>query len=446
MARDALHAPPLPVERAESAFSDYKPALSPAAAIAEANRCLFCADAPCIRACPTSIDIPQFIRKISTGNLRGSAGTIFASNILGASCARVCPVEELCEGDCVYNATGQPPIAIGRLQRHATEAAIAAGYSYFEAGPDSGRSIGLVGGGPASLAAAHELRRMGHGVTIYERAERLGGLNLTGVAPYKMRADRAADEVDWILSIGGIEVQLGVEVGAHLPWEELERRHDALFLGVGLGADRLLSVPGAQLSGVEGAVHFIERMKLGKVDLRHVHHAVVVGGGNTAIDCVRELLGLGVQSVTMLYRRDETSMSGYAHEWSAAKKEGARAIWGALPVAFEGDFRLEGVRATYLHVDGQPVAGSEFVIPAEVALLAIGQSRLGALVAGLAGVTVDGGRVVVDADGFTGRPGLWAGGDCANGGKEVVNAAAEGKRAARAIDAWLKEKKEVAGA
>lgn len=433
---------PIPEDRAERAFSDYKPALNATQAVAEANRCLFCADAPCIKACPTHIDIPQFIRKISTGNLRGSAGTIFASNILGASCARVCPVEELCEGDCVYNELGLPPIQIGRLQRYATETALERGYEYFQAGPDSGRSVGLIGGGPASLAAAHELRRLGHAVTLYEKSQRLGGLNTTGVAPYKMRADRAADEVDWILGIGGVEVRLGVEIGRDVSWSDLKSRHDALFLGVGLGADRLLPVPGSHLPGVHGAVAWIERMKLGPVNLQGVHHAVVVGGGNTALDCVRELLGLGVGRVTMIYRRDEASMSGYEHEWSAAKKAGATAIWHALPVAFEGDAHLERVRVGYLHVDGARVAGSDFEIEAELALIAIGQGRLGNLVAGLDGVTLDGGRVVVDEDGWTGHPGLWAGGDCANGGMEVVNAAAEGKRAARAIDAWLREQKE----
>lgn len=423
---------PLPEARAERVFTDYKPPLSAANAVAEANRCLYCSDAPCIKACPTHIDIPEFIRKISTGNVKGSARTILSSNILGMSCARVCPVEVLCEGDCVYNALNAPPIQIGRLQRYATDAAFDAGWEFFEAGPESGWSVGLVGGGPASLAAAHELRRHGHAVTIYERDARLGGLNVTGVAPYKMRADRAVEEIDRVLAIGGIDVQCGVSVGETLSWAELEARHDALFLGVGLGPDRAQGVPGEDLPGVHGAVAFIAQLKLGQVSLDGVRQALVIGGGNTAMDAVRELLGLGVPEVTLVYRRSEADMSGYTHEWNAAKKAGARALWGALPSAYDGSGRVE-----VAHIKS---GGEILSLPAQLVLVAIGQSRLTGLLSGL-GVPMEGGRVVVDAHGATGRPGLWAGGDCANGGKEVVNAVAEGKAAALSIDAWLREQK-----
>lgn len=430
---------PVPPSRSETRFEDYKAALTPNQAVVEANRCLFCSDAPCINACPTHIDIPGFIRKISTGNLNGSARSIFSANILGMSCARVCPVEVLCEGDCVYNHLGMPPIQIGRLQRHATDAAYAAGWRYFEAGPDSGKSVGLIGGGPASLAAAHALRVAGHAVTIYEAGPRLGGLNITGVAPYKMRADAAEAEAAWILEIGGVDLKLGVAVGRDLSWAELEARHDALFLGVGLGADRMLGLPGESLPGVHGAVDFIAALKLGEVSLRDVKSAVVVGGGNTAMDGVRELLGLGVPSVTLIYRKTEARMSGYAHEWAAARKAGASAVWSALPVAWEGEDRLRAVRCARLDSGGR--AGEEITLPADLALLAIGQARLADLVSGLEGVQIIDGRVSVDEHGFTGRPGLYAGGDCANGGKEVVNAAAEGKAAAQAIDRFLREER-----
>jgi dihydropyrimidine dehydrogenase (NAD+) subunit PreT len=427
----------IPKDRAENVFSDYKAPYTPEQALVEANRCLFCADAPCIKACPTGIEIPQFIRKIATGNLKGSARTIFDANVLGMSCARVCPVEVLCVGDCVYNEMGVPPIQIGKLQRFATDTAFAEGWRFFEAGAPSGKSVGLLGAGPASLAAAHELRRHGHACTIYERRAVVGGLNATGVAPYKMKADRAAEEAAWILGIGGIEVRTGVEIGRDLGWDELLARHEALFLGVGLGADTLLRLPGAELPGIRGAVETIEQLKLGALDLPGVERAVVVGGGNTAIDAVRELLGLGVPEVAMLYRGTEAKMSGYAHEWSAARNEGALALWQRQPVAFEGQGRVTGIRCVRLDEHKQPVAGSEHTVPADLVLLAIGQGKLAALLAGLPGVTLEHGRVVVDAQQATGNPRVFAGGDCANGGKEVVNAAAEGKRAALAIHARL---------
>ena len=425
--------------RSEAVFEDFKHAYGTQQALAEANRCLYCEDAPCITACPTSINIPEFIRKIATDNVKGSARTIFESNILGMSCARVCPVETLCVGDCVFNHMDAPPIQIGKLQRYATDAAFDAGWTFFEAGDDTGKSVGLVGCGPASLAAAHELRRAGHAVTIYEKRDVLGGLNSTGVAPYKMKADRSLEEVAWVLSIGGIEVKTGVELGKDLSLEELEAAHDAVFFGAGLGVDRFLKVSGEELDGVYGAVDWIEKMKLGSVDLSSVTSAAVIGGGNTALDCVRELLGLGVPSVTMVYRGVEDGMSGYHHEWDEAKREGARAAWRSQPVAFEGDGSVERIRCAVLDEDKKPVAGQEVLLGAQLVLMAIGQGKLGDMLSRLDGVTVEWGRVVTDEDGATGRPGWYAGGDAANGGKEVVNAAAEGKRAARAIDNYLSQ-------
>ena len=427
----------LPADRSESVFTDYKPAYSSNQARVEANRCLYCHDAPCITACPTGIDIPAFIRKIATDNVKGSARTIFDSNILGMSCARVCPVEVLCVGDCVYNHMGVPPIQIGKLQRYATDAAFEAGWGFYEAGADTGRSVGIVGGGPAALACAHRLRRFGHAVTIYEKRDVLGGLNTTGVAPYKMPADRAVAEVDWVLEIGGIDVQTGVEIGADVSFEDLEARHDALFLAFGLGPDSRLRGAGGDLAGVEGAVDFIERFKLSVEDLSGVTRALVIGGGNTALDVVRELRVLGVPEVTMVYRGDEAGMSGYVHEWDAAKREGVRAAWRTQPLGFVGDTAVTGVTCVHLDDAKKPIAGTEHVLAADRVYLAIGQSKLGALVAGLDGVETEWGRVLVDSNQATGRPGVYAGGDCANGGTEVVNAVAEGRDAAEAIHAYL---------
>jgi glutamate synthase (NADPH/NADH) small chain len=391
-----------------------------------------------VRACPTHIDIPTFIRKIATDNVKGSARTIFDSNILGMSCARVCPVEVLCVGECVDNVAGVPPIQIGKLQRYATDTAFAKGWRFFERGTDTGRTVALVGGGPASLACAHELSRHGHRAVIFEKRGVLGGLNSTGVAPYKMRADRAADEVQWILDIGGIEVRQAevADIGTLLS------DFDAVFLGLGLGDDSRLGVPGEELAGIEGAVHFIERMKLGVVDLTGVTHAAVIGGGNTAIDAARELRRLGVPCVRMVYRGDESMMSGYRHEWEHAKIEGVIEHFRAQPLAFEGlgngagSGRVSGVRCVATK-NRQPLPGTEHTVEAELVLLAIGQAKLGALASQLPGIALDKGRILTDAEGRTGHPKVWAGGDCANGGKEVVNAAAEGKAAANSIHRML---------
>jgi glutamate synthase (NADPH/NADH) small chain len=289
------------------------------------------------------------------------------------------------------------------------------------------------------LAAAHELRRFGHRCTIYEKRSTLGGLNATGVAPYKMRADKALEEVEWVLGIGGIDVRLNVAVGEHVPLEALEQQHDAIFVGVGLGPDSMMNIPGASLQGVHGAVEWIERMKVQHVALTDVKHCVIVGGGNTAVDAVREARALGIPSVTMVYRGTHNAMPGYEHEWIAALTEGAKVQWQTLPVAFEGDGHVQRVRCTRVDASKKPLADSELTIDADLVLLAIGQSKLGQSLAGLSGLRVDQGRVLTDEHGFTGRRCWFAGGDCVNGGKEVVNAAAEGKAAAGAIHAFLSQ-------
>ena len=336
----------LATDRVETRLPDLKPALTEAQARAEAARCLFCHDAPCVAACPTAIDIPMFIRQIHSGNPVGAARTIFEANPLGHSCARVCPVEVLCVGECVYNAKGEPPIMIGRLQRHATDHVVHAGIQLFEAGPSTGRAIACVGGGPASLACAHELVRLGHRAVIYEKGTWPGGLNTDGVAPYKMHAEESLAEVEWLSEIG-IVWRLGVEVGRDVPWVELEREFDAVFLGAGLGADSALGVEGEDLPGVWGATALIEAIKTGRqVDPLSVYSAVVIGGGNTAIDAARELKLLGVPEVRVVYRRGPESMSAYAHEREHATAEGVAFTWRAVPVAFEGNGRLNAVRLT----------------------------------------------------------------------------------------------------
>ena len=413
----------------ESRIADSKPNYIPGDAVAEANRCLYCHDAPCITACPTGIDIPTFIRKISTGNVKGSARTILSANLLGYSCARVCPVEALCVGSCVYNEWHRnPPIQIGRLQRYAVETVFARGdaAALLSRAPKNGKRVACVGAGPASLACAGYLAIEGFEVTLYEKRELAGGLNRTGVAPYKMNGEGADAEIEFIRSLG-VTIQTGVEIGKTVTAEKLVADHDAVFVGVGLGADSRLGIPGEDGANVLGGVEWVEKMKLDSgYSLDGVQRAIVIGGGNTALDVVRELAKLGVPDVALVYRRTEADMPGYKHELELARKEGVRLVEKATPKQF---VRQDGKLAALALADGREVA-------CDLAVVAIGQGKLGSLVSQFAGVAVnDKGLAIADPmTGATGNPKVFVGGDV-TGGELVVTAAQDGKRAARAIAA-----------
>jgi dihydropyrimidine dehydrogenase (NAD+) subunit PreT len=439
-------APKLTDEAYEGNFADIGPRLTPTAAVAEGSRCLFCYDAPCIRACPTGIDIPSFIKKILTGNLKGSARTILEANILGYSCARVCPVEALCEGACVLNQEHKRPVMIGALQRLATEDVVMRGTAVLKAGPPNGRRVALVGAGPASFGCAAELARLGYACRILEKRTVPGGLNTHGIAAYKMRAAEALREVELVRSLG-VEIVEGVEVGRGTEAAQLRRDFDAVFVGVGLGRTESLRVPGEDLAGVVDALSFIDRLK--NEPFRHVdvgQTVVVIGAGNTSVDAATQAKRLGAENVLVVYRRGPEDVSAYHYEYELAKSDGVVYVFYAAPVRFLGEGAVTGLECLRTEVVAdaagrrvvRTVPGSEFAIPCDMAITAVGQVRQAEwLAAAFPGLALEGGRVKTDGQGRTSLAGVYAGGDCVNGGKEVVNAVAEGKAAARALDADL---------
>jgi glutamate synthase (NADPH/NADH) small chain len=402
-------------------FADIAPPLSRDAAGVEAARCLFCFDAPCIRACPTHIDVPSFIKKIATGNLRGSARTILDANPMGHSCARACPVEVLCEGACVLNARDEKPIQIALLQRHATDHALQHRLRLFEPGPATGRRVAIVGAGPAGLSAAQDLRRLGHAVVMFEQKSRPGGLNTYGIAEYKMRPETALAEAQMVLDLG-VELRSNTAVGRDVPFAQLKADFDAVLIAVGLGATRRLGIPGEDLSGVVDALSFIEHLKTHPYhDTKVGRRVVVIGGGNTAIDAVTQSKRLGAESATLVYRRGEEDMSAYDYEVELARRDGCELRFHCTPKQILGTTRVTGLQC----------AESAEPIPCDMVILAIGQRPRDELAAA-AGLVTEGNRLVSTT------PGVFVAGDCGNGGKEIVNAAAEGKQAARAIHDYLK--------
>jgi dihydropyrimidine dehydrogenase (NAD+) subunit PreT len=428
-----------------ASFAEIHPPLGRREALVDANRCLYCFDAPCSNACPTHIDVPGFIKKISSGNLGGSAMTILNANILGLSCARVCPVDVLCEGACVMHRYNQRPIEIGRLQRHAMDHFYASG-RHLPATPSARRgSVACIGAGPASLACAANLRQLGYAVTIFDSRPLAGGLNTYGVAEYKLRPSDSQQEVELVQSLG-VEFRLSVEIGGELRVKELEEQFDILFLGVGLGGTQPLNIPGERLPGVVDALRFIADYKMRR-GVKVGKQVVVIGGGNTAIDAATAALRLGAEDVHILYRRSAAEMPAFQFEYDMAKHAGVRFHWLTLPVALHGVDAVEFIECMRVELgppdrrgrrQPQPVAGSNFQIPCDMVIPSIGQSRLLDFLSQFRDVQVSSGCVVVDAaTGQTCNPRYFAGGDCVNGGREVVDAVADGKRAAAGMAARL---------
>ena len=424
-------------EQLRARFSELKPALTAQAAVIEADRCLNCFDAPCTAACPTHIDVPGFIKRIASGNLRGSALRILDANILGASCARVCPVDVLCEGACVLTRQNRKPIQIGQLQRRAMDAFWASGEAVPVAAPGTHKlRVACIGGGPASLACAAELCRQGARATVIERRELPGGLNTYGVAEYKLRAADSVHEVEMIRRLG-VEFRCGLEVDSAAALVALEAEFDFIFLGLGLGAMQRLNIPGEDAEGVMNALELIAAYKTGH--LRELHGTVVVvGAGNTAIDAANAARRLGADTVYMLYRRSESDMSAFDFEYEHAKQEGVQFLWRRQPVAIgqgeHGRLILETVQAREADGKIEVIPDSQSAIACDLVVPAIGQSPLTQILQELRGVQARDGKIVADrVTGQTGNPRYYAGGDCVNGGREVVDAVAGGKRAARAM-------------
>lgn len=427
-------------------FEELRPPLSREEALLEADRCLECggpyAPAPCLVACPAGVDVPAFISALAADDLDTAAKTIFADNLLGATCARVCPVEVMCEGACVL---ADRPIAIAALQRHATDLALERTATLREPAPPNGRRVAVIGAGPAGLACAGELAALGYAVTVFDEREEVGGLVRYAIAPYRQVREPLPQEAH-ALSRLGVRFRLGEQIGpAEL--ETLTAAFDAAFLAVGMGPDTAVPYAGDELPGVWDSLPFIEAIKT-SVAPEVGSRVVVIGGGNTAIDVAREALRLGADDVTIVYRRGEAELPAYPHEVVEAREEGVRFRFLASPVRFLGRGRLRGVECLTMRLGApdesgrrrpEPVEGSEFTLPADTAVKAIGQRPRSELADWIPGLQMERGAVKTDAEtGRTTNPKFFAGGDAVNGGASVVEAVRDAKRAAKAIDEWLR--------
>ncbi len=421
-------------ETYETHFSDLHPPLADHEALVAADRCYFCHDAPCITACPTEIDIPLFIRQIGTGTPDAAAKTILSQNILGGMCARVCPTETLCEEACVRELAEGKPVLIGQLQRYATDTLQAKGAHPFTRAPATGKTVAVVGAGPAGLSCAHRLAMLGHDVVIYDARPKPGGLNEYGIAAYKTPNAFAQGEVDWLMKIGGITLQHNAALGQDVTLAGLQRDHDAVFLGLGLSGVNALGIDGEGKDGVSDAVDFIADLRqaddMGLVPIGR--DVVVIGGGMTAVDAAVQAKLLGALNVTLVYRRGRDRMNASGFEQDLAASKGVRIVTHAVPVAVHGNGSVREIEFEYVD-DGMKGTGQKLVLAADQVFKAIGQRLEGAGLPDL-----DARKIKVDGAGRTSVKGIWAGGDCASGGDDLtVTAVAEGRDAAMDIHATM---------
>ncbi len=427
----------LPADAYARNFSDHEPPLDRHEAQVAADRCYFCHDAPCVTACPTSIDIPLFIRQIATSTPDAAAKTIFAQNILGGMCARVCPTETLCEEACVRESAEGKPVEIGRLQRFATDTLMGRDVHPFTRAPATGRKVAVVGAGPAGLACAHRLAMRGHDVVIYDARPKPGGLNEFGIAAYKTTNDFAQAEVAWLMKIGGIRIETGRALGRDLTLDGLKADHDAVFLAIGLAGVNALRAGGEDKENVLNAVDFIAslRQAADKSAIPVGRDVVVIGGGMTAVDAAVQSKLLGAENVTIIYRRGRDRMSASGYEQDHAANAGVKIVTHAMPVAVHGNGSAREVEFAYAEEgpEGLIPTGETFRLKADQVMKAIGQTLTGA-----DGLSVSSGKIAVTGTGRTSVPGVWAGGDCAAGGEDLtVTAVAEGRDAAEDIHAAL---------
>ena len=424
-------------------FSDSHTPLNRVQALIESDRCYYCFDAPCTTACPTGIDIPTFIQRIAQDNIRGAAKTILEENILGGMCARVCPTEVLCEQACVRNTNEDKPVEIGLLQRFATDNYFARpGAPLFTRAAASGKRVAVVGAGPAGLSCAHRLAMLGHAVVIFDAHPKLGGLNEYGLATYKTIDGFAQKEINWLLLIGGIEIQAGKILGRDIVLDNLVRDYDAVFLGLGLAGVNTIGISEPQATGLRDAVAFIAELRQAR-DVSQVpigRQVVVIGGGMTAVDAAVQSKKLGAEDVTIVYRRGEEAMSASDDEQNWAKKNGVKIKhWGAPKEVLAEDGQVHGVRFAYTGMqDGKLVeTGESFTLSADMVFKAIGQTYEAAPAGAV--ITLKNGRIAADDEGRTSHAKVWAGGDCIYGGRDLtVEAVEHGKRAAISIDNTLR--------